>query len=156
MGHGCPLQNALVPRCRDVRLTLGSSQCRQWHIRVATRAGLACAFTRGLCECGRSRGEGGSVDRLAGQIGKADERKKYEEEHRKQDHRTRFATRDTFVSPNAPAISETIRKMTAYLNMPTLPVAAIRHSQPLLRAFVPVLLHPITLQRRRDRLLPHC
>jgi uncharacterized membrane protein YtjA (UPF0391 family) len=30
----------------------------------------------------------------------------------------------------------------AYLNMPTLAVTAIRHSQPLLRAFVPALLHP--------------
>ena len=39
---------------------------------------------------GRSRGEGGSVDRLADQIGKAHERKENEEEHREQDHRNTF------------------------------------------------------------------
>jgi hypothetical protein len=62
-------------------------------------------------------------------MGKAHEREEYEENIANRTIETRFATRDTFVSPNAPAISETMRKMTAYLNMPTLPVAAIRHSQ---------------------------
>jgi hypothetical protein len=48
----------------------------------------------------------------------------------------RFAIYEMLVRPNAPAISETIGKMIAYLSM-ALAVSAIRHGQPLLRAFVP-------------------
>src|SRR6478672_5546643 len=79
-------------RCVDVTPHLAIQPVPPMAIRVATRAGLDHAFTRGLYVGGDrwARGESRAVDCLADQIGKAHEREEREEEQREQDHRNTF------------------------------------------------------------------